>query len=185
MARRVTRRGAWALLALAFSLSAAQAFAEDVSLEYRVKAAYLYKVAPFVAWPASAFGGAGSPFIICVQGADPFGAELDRAVAGQGVAGHPFLVRRIETVGPDSGCHILYAGGSRRQSIVDALHAVRGTNVLTVTDGERPDAPRGIVHFVISEGRVRFDIDTQAAHENGLEISAKLLVLAHAVRSRR
>jgi YfiR/HmsC-like len=181
----VTRRRAWALLALVLTALPVLAVAEDISLEYRVKAAYLYKVAPFVSWPQSALGGPGRPFILCVQGSDPFGSELDRAVAGQGVAGHPFVVRRLETVSADSGCLILFAGGSRRQSVADALHAVRGTNVLTVTDGERPDAPRGVIHFVISEGRVRFDIDTQAARENGLEVSAKLLVLAHDVRPRR
>ena len=185
MARQVTRRGTWAVLALALSASSAVALAQEVTLEYRVKAAYLYKVAPFVAWPASSLGGPGSPFNICVQGADPFGPELDRVVAGQGVDGHPFVVRRVETVAADTACHILFAGGSRRQSVADALHAVRGTSVLTVTDGDKPDAPRGIVHFVIAEGRVRFDIDAQAARENGLEVSAKLLGLAHAVRVRR
>lgn len=185
MPLEVTRRGALTLLALALSAPASVALADEVTLEYRVKATYLYKVAPFVAWPASALGGPGAPFVICVQGADPFGGEVDRAVAGQGVDGHPFVVRRVETVGPDTGCHILFAGGSRRQSVADALHAVKGTNVLTVTDGDRPDASRGIIHFVISDGRVRFDIDAQAARENGLEISAKLLGLAHAVRTRR
>jgi hypothetical protein len=173
------------VLALALTASSTLALAEEVSLEYRVKAAYLYKVAPFVAWPPSSLGPAGAPFEICVQGADPFGPELDRAVAGQALDGHPLTVRRVETVGADSGCQILFAGGSRRQSIADALHAVRGTSVLTVTDGDKPDAPRGIIHFVIAEGRVRFDIDAQAARENGLKVSAKLLGLAHAVRMRR
>ena len=185
MLRDVTRRGTRALLALVLCAWPAVAVAQDVSLEYRVKAAYLYKVAPFVAWPSSSLGGPGAPLTICVQGADPFGPELDHAVAGQSVDGHPFVVRRMETVGSDTGCHILFAGGSRRQSVADALHVVRGTNVLTVTDGDKPEAQRGIVHFVIAEGRVRFDIDAQAARENGLGISAKLLGLAHAVRMRR
>src|ERR1700756_4784994 len=47
------------------------------TLEYAVKAAYLYKFTPFVEWPASAFAGPGSPFNVCVLGDDPFGPALD------------------------------------------------------------------------------------------------------------
>jgi hypothetical protein len=183
------RHGVVALLALATAVGAAapldRARAQPSSLEYAVKAAYLYKVAPFIEWPASAFPGGGGPFSICVQGADPFGAALDQAVAGQRVGVHPITVRRMDAVSADSGCQILYAGGSRRQSVIDALRTVRGAPVLTVTDGERPPAGRGVIHFVLKDGRVRFDIDDQAASENGLSISAKLLSLALSVRTRR
>ena len=61
MSSDVTRRGTWAFLALALSASSAVALAQEATLEYRVKAAYLYKVAPFVAWPASSLGAAGIP----------------------------------------------------------------------------------------------------------------------------
>lgn len=159
--------------------------AQPSSLEYAVKAAYLYKVAPFVEWPANAFPGGSGPLSICVQGADPFGAALDHAVAGQRVGAHPIMVRRMDSVSAENGCQILYAGGSRRQSVADALRAVHGAPVLTVTDGERPPASRGVIHFVLKDGRVRFDIDAQAASENGLSISAKLLSLALSVRMRR
>jgi hypothetical protein len=187
-ARRKRRPAAalGAVLGLALcGQAAAPATAQPTAPEYAVKAAYLYKVAPFVEWPAGSLGAPGTPFNLCVQGPDPFGATLDQAVEGQRVEGHAIVVRRLETVNVESHCAILFAAGSRRQSVAEALRAVRGTPVLTATDGERAPNARGIVHFVLKDGRVRFDIDAQAAADNGLSISAKLLNLALSVRMRR
>jgi hypothetical protein len=166
--------------------TAAPSLAGDAaSIEYAVKATYLYKLAPFVEWPAQAFPAPASPLTLCVQGEDPFGAVLDRAVAGQRLGAHPIVVRRLEAVDAGSGCQILYAGGGRRQSAADALRAVHGSAVLTVTDGARGTGARGIIHFVLKDNRVRFDIDGEAASENGLTISSKLLSLALSVRLKR
>ncbi len=149
------------------------------NLEYAVKATFLYKFAPFVDWPR---GPAPPAFILCVQGDDPFGPVLDRAVEGQRIEGRPVVVRRIEVVAPGSGCQVAFLAGSHRQSVLDALRALRGAPVLTVTDGE---APHGVIHFRIKDNRVRFDVDQVAADEAGLGLSSKLLNLALSVRVRR
>jgi hypothetical protein len=156
------------------------AMAQDRSVEYGVKAAYLQKFAPFVAWPSSAFTSPTSPFLLCVLGRDPFGTTLDQAVSGQSIGGHPMVVRRLDHVDGASGCHILYLGTSRSQSAAAALQAVRGAPTLTVTDG----APAGaVIQFAVKGSRVRFDIDIGAAAANRLTISSKLLALAMSVRS--
>lgn len=153
--------------------------AQDRSIEYAVKAAYLQKFAPFVAWPPSAFPSPSSPFAVCVLGRDRFGVNLDHAVSGQEVLGHPMVVRRLDQVDRNSGCHILYLGASRNQSAADALRVVRGAPTLTVADG----APVGaVIQFVLKGSRVRFDIDIGAAAANRLTISSKLLNLATSVR---
>ena len=153
------------------------------SLEYPVKATYLYKFAPFVIWPEAAFSGATSPFVICILGDDPFGPVLDQAVSSQRVGQRPLVVRRLDHVDRGMGCQILYLGGARGQSAGDAIAAVRGTPVLTVTDAARAE-PQGVIHFVVRDNRVRFQIDDQAAAQNGLAISSKLLSLAVSVRPR-
>ena len=153
------------------------------SLEYPVKATYLYKFAPFVTWPDSAFNAPNSPFVICVLGEDPFGPVLDQAVSTQRIGARALVIRRLERVDRGSGCQILYLGVSRGQSESDALAAVRGAPVLTVTDAARSE-PQGVIHFVVQDNRVRFQIDDQAAAQNGLTISSKLLSLAVSVRPR-
>ena len=56
--------------------------------------------------------------------------------------------------------------------------------MLTVTDA-RAGPQRGMIHFTIVGGRVRFFIDEAAASDRGLSISSRLLALAAGVRQRR
>ncbi len=156
--------------------------ATDEPLELAVKATYLYKLAPFVSWPGSAFADGAAPLVICIQGKDPFGPLVDRAVAGQRIEGRPVLVRRLAKVDGASGCQIVYIGGSEAQPEAAALRDIGRAPVLTVTDQERGAGAPGDVHLVLMEGRVRFVIDNGQAQQQGLAISSKLLALALKVK---
>ncbi len=155
--------------------------AQGPSLEYAVKATYLCKFPPFVEWPT---GSSAKPLELCVAGDDPFGPLLDQAAGGQRIGDRPLSVRRLDAVGSAEGCDILYVAGSPQQSVAQALAAVRGAPVLSVTDAAMSPDAKGIVHFVVVDNRVRFEIDAQAASASGLKISSKLLDLAVNVRRR-
>ena len=163
-------------LALIFPLSACGADHDSA-----VKAAFFFKLAPFAAWPASAFPGPGAPFVICVQGADPFRDLLDDAVAGQQIGGRPIVISRLGRIDGASGCQLAYLGGSDDQSRAEALDALRGAHVLTVTDEANGPGPHGMVHFVLRQGRIRFEVDLRQAETAGVTLSSKLLALAVSV----
>lgn len=171
-----------ALLACVSGEAIAQTTQPAVSLEYAVKATYLYKLAPFVNWPPTEFTAAGQPFHICVAGDDPFDDYLEKAVAGRGFAGHPFEVRKLQSITPGLDCQIVFIGHMHSQSVRQALDTMSGQPVLTVTDSGAPPDQGGIVQFVVHGGRVGFAIDTIAAARNHLSISSKLLSLAVAVK---
>jgi hypothetical protein len=109
---------------------------------------------------------------------------LDRAVAGQKIGAHPIRVRRLGRGEKAAGCHILYLGGSKSEVIADGLAGVRGAPVLTVTDGPAAGDAHGVIHFVVRNRNVRFEIDDAEAARNGLNISSKLLSLALSVKAR-
>jgi hypothetical protein len=155
------------------------ACAADRSLEYAVKATFLYKFVPFVEWPPSAFDQPNAPFVLCIVGNDPFADSVEKTIASQRIGDHPVVLRRLAVVDPKAGCHLLFAAGSPSQTVAQELDAVRGAPTLTVTDSGDPTP--GIVQFVVIDGRVNFDIDTAAAAANRLTISSKLLALAHGV----
>jgi hypothetical protein len=170
------------LLAVLVAVTAqGTAHAQGGAIEYAVKATYLYKFAPFVEWPPSAFASASSPFQVCILGRDPFGANLDQAVSGQRVDEHRVVVRRLDRVDAASGCHVLYLGVPTSQTAAEALRAVRGSPILTVADDGRGGG--AIIKFVVKDNRVRFDIDTTAAAANHMTISSKLLGMAMSVRA--
>ncbi len=171
-------RGAFNLALVIAAMLATAPVRAAPAPETAVKATYLYKFAPFVTWPVAGSG----PVNICIVGDDPFGADLDRAVAGQTLDGRPFQIVRVDTIGPQSTCPIAFIAGSRAQSVAAALKAVYGAPVLTVTD-EGTDA--GIIAFAMQDDHVRFRIDQEAAQDGGLVISSQLLSLALSVRTKR
>ncbi len=169
-------------LALGLSLLLAPSVAaQDDSLEYAVKAAFIQKFGAFVDWPPEAFEGTAGEFRLCVVGENPFGTIIDRTVAGQTIAGRAITVEHMRTVSRGSGCHMLFAGGSEAQDVPEMLAAVRGDPVLTFTDSALTPWDKGIVHFVILDARVRFEIDARQAATNGIMISSKVLSLAVSV----
>lgn len=174
-----TRRkpaGLAAIWGLTLLIAASPAAAQG-RLEYSVKANYLVRFAAFVDWPSRVFSSPQSPVVICVVGRDPFAGGLDTAARAQTAYGRPLAVRRPGATAL-AGCHIVYVG----QGAAAALTAAAGQpGILVVTDSAA--APeRGAIHFVLSQGRVRFHIDQQAAGRNGLTISSRLLNLALTVR---
>lgn len=179
-------RGAFqvVLAALLLLAGAGSARAQSDSLEYAVKATYLYKFVPFVEWPRGTFPAPTDPFVICVAGDDPFGEVLDRAVDGQRLGEHPIVISRMAQYDSGRTCHILYAMGSETQPAQSILQLARGLPVLTVTDAARGSDAKGIIHFLVLDNRVRFEIDDRSAATNNLRISSKLLSLAVATRPR-
>jgi hypothetical protein len=158
-------------LALALVLASAILQGQDVPLEYRVKAAFLFNFAKFVAWPADTDGG---PLTICVAGRNVFGETLVDTVRGESINGRPLDVRVL--LEPEPGCHIIFV--PRGAATAAYLRAFRSTPVLTV--GESPDfiSQGGIVNFTLEGTSVRFEIDPEAAERAGLRISSRLLRLA-------
>lgn len=179
-------RSALALLLAAGGFAAMTAGVREAGaqpMEAAVKAAFLPKFAPYATWPTSLAAAPASPFVICIVGRDPFGALIDQAAEGARREASPVVVRRLERVERNSGCHIAYLGGSATQPVAAGLAAIGGAPVLTVTD-TRVGPDRGILHFELSGGRVRFHIDDAAAARAQLGVSSKLLSLALTVRPR-
>lgn len=163
--------------------AAARGAAADAPSEASVKAAFLPRFARYVTWPPTDRPGQGAPVVLCIIGRDPFGPLLEQAARSQGVDGHAVVVRRVANAAVARGCHLAFVGGSPQQPTGQMLAALGGRPILTITDA-RSGAPRGIIHFALVAGRVRFFIDEAAAAKRGLTISSRLLGLAVAVRAR-
>jgi hypothetical protein len=172
------------LAGLALGLCAATSGAQDDTPERAVKATYLYTFAPFVDWPDPSAEFPSGEFRICVVGGQMFRGMLERAVHGHTVAGRPIAIHRFSTVTGNPGCSVMFVTGPDAHSVAQTLAVVRGSPVLTVTDGAQEAEGSGIINFVIEDSRVRFEINAQAAAANRLTISSKLLSLATRVTGR-
>jgi hypothetical protein len=187
-ARGVSRKLASGLATLAFCVAAsAPVHAQDdsaVALERRVKAAFLYRFAGFVEWPHSAFAGPDSPLTIGVIGDDPLVGELTQTLSGRTVEGRTVAVRRLRGVDQVADTHILFIGRSESSRLGQLIRLVQPKPVFIVTETAGALDAGSTLNFVISEGRVRFEISLPAAEKSGLTLSSRLLGVAQSVRPR-
>lgn len=165
-----------ALLVAMSALGARPALAAPTAQQ--VEAVFLFYFTQFVAWPPAAFADPHSPIVIGVLGDDPFDGSLDQAVAGERVNGRPIVVRHLQSIGDAASCHVLYISASEAAQLPQILSALKGRNVLTVSDLAHFAQTGGMIRFVLVDQHVRLRINAQAARAAGLTLSSKLLSAA-------
>lgn len=145
--------------------------AQEVPLEYQVKAAYLYNFVKYVEWPEPVTG----PILICVAGQNPFGTVLEELIRNERVRGVPLRTEVIP--GPIDECNVVFT--PRTSKIQAYLKAAAGTPTLTVGETDRFIEQGGMINFFLVDGKiVRFEINRTAAERAKLRISSSLLRLA-------
>lgn len=177
MNRAASRARGRLLLAFLAGLTIISGTGDAATPEAEVKAAYLFKLASFVRWPA----GAGGDFKFCIAGRADVAGVLQQLVRGQQVDGRPLAVAQVTAAQGNQAkdCQILFLG--RGPETARALLAVtRGLPVLTVGDRNNGTSG-GVVDFLIRNGHVRLAIDRSDADNRHLELSSKLLDVAVAV----
>jgi hypothetical protein len=174
------RRAAAVSLAMALGSFPTGAATRPVD-EYQVKAAFLYNFAKFVEWPSEAFESTTEAIAICVLGQNPFGRSLQDAVSGHAIDGRSLIVRQISNASRGGRCHVLFVSAGGNRSVPQMLPEKGKTGVLTVGESDAPGADGLVINFKLDSGRVRFDINIEAAERENLRISSRLLSLAHVI----
>ncbi|WP_353570858.1 YfiR family protein [Candidatus Albibeggiatoa sp. nov. BB20] len=149
--------------------------------ESEIKAVYLFNFSLFTSWPANSDSNAGN-FNICVLGDDPFGNNLDIAVANETVSDRPVVVRRILHYKNTDFCQILYISQSEQPKLKKIMTHLEGKPILTVSDIPSFVVNGGMIEFYRRKTKVRFFVDPKTVVDAGLKISSKLLRVAKVVQ---
>lgn len=182
MARRrqfvLTCIGLWAALGPGRPLAAEP---RNRSLEYPVKAAFLVNFAKFAEWPADSRQAQAPAVSICVLGRDPFGNVLETAVAGRSVGGRPIVIQRVPAADELAACHVLFIATSESSRLARILDGLAGQPVLTVGECDGFARQGGVIGLIVEDNSARFEVNLQAAQQNRLLLSSKLLAVARTV----
>jgi hypothetical protein len=162
---------------------AAGAAGGTVSLEQRVKAAFLYQFASYVEWPSQAFAQADTPVTIAVMGAEALAAELGQLVTGRSIGGRRIAVKQVGPGDSLVGVHILFIGSAESGRLAQITQAPKPRPMLTVTESDGALSQGSMINFVIVDRRVRFEIGLDSAERNGLRLSSRLLAVAQQVKT--
>ena len=151
----------------------------EVSKEFKVKAALLLNFAQYTQWPANAFAADGAPVEIGILGADPFGTALDEMARSQTVRGRAIVIRRSQNAEVLKSCHVVFIASSEAQRLDADLAALKDSAALTISGIRRFAVSGGMFNFYLNkEGRVRFEINSDAAQKKGFKISSQLQQLS-------
>jgi hypothetical protein len=151
---------------------------DSISKEYQVKAAYLYNFAKFVEWPAQRFANAEAPLVIGVFGENPFGDELRAIARNHKINGRDIVILPVTTSAEARAAQMVFFSAAEDAHAAQELGKIREAGVLTVGESEKFIAAGGMIAFVREGDKVRFEINAEAAEQQGLKISAQLLKLA-------
>lgn len=148
----------------------------QVATEAAVKAAFLYKFAAYVEWPAPA--QTGTPFVIAAIAADDVLAELSTLVSGRAIAGRPAVVREVRDGESLKDVQMLFIG-RRANNVAALVRAAQQHGVLTVTESGLEHG--AAINFLTNESRVSFEVSLESAERSGHRISSRMLAVARRV----
>jgi uncharacterized protein DUF4154 len=157
--------------------------------EYQVKAAYLYNFGLYVEWPKELAGGIQGKFVIGVLGNDAIVGHLKKIAAAKKVRDLTIEVRHFKAADKCEVCHMLFIAatpdGEKKEGpeerLSGALKHVKGKGVLIVGESEGFAEKGGCINFYIDDNKVKFEINQEAAKEERLQVSSRLLRLGKLV----
>lgn len=145
--------------------------------EDALKAAFVYRIASFVSWPAAALGPEGRPLQVVVVGDADLAAHLEEAFADRQIQSRAVRVVSVAERDQAGKAHLLFlserlgapAGGPSRAP------------VLTMSDAKGFAAQGGMVELVRDGPRMRFELNAGSVQRAGLKLSSQVLRLASQV----
>ena len=173
-------RGNVPAMALTASLAALLAWsgapAQPQYAPEAVKAAFLYRFAGYVQWPADT--RAPPQFTIATMCGDEIADQLKPMVAGHSINGLPAQVRRLRRLSEVGAAQVLYVGPSCSGELSVSLSALAARPILIVTDAEDGLQEGATINFISASQHIRFEVSLLSAQRSGLKISSELLSVA-------
>ncbi len=148
--------------------------------ENDIKAAYLYNFAKFVEWPAASFNTPNAPIILCILGSPPFDKAL-KTIQNKPVRDRLLLIRHCRNIEDLEGCHMLFVSDSEKENMAAILSRVKNQPILTISDIDGFVNSGGIIKFIRSGNKIRFEVNVGAAEKASIKISSRMLKIAQRI----
>jgi len=173
-----------AFLVLTLSFISSLWAASPDALENEVKAAMIFNFTKFVDWPAASLADSKAPFVVGLVGEDDLTPFVEAAMRDKSVAGHPVRCVRMQAQHPSESCQLLLVAKSERKRGAEILRMWQRPGLLSISAMDGFVGLGGVIGIVVEDKRARFEVNIDAAHRAGLNISSKLLRLARNVQER-
>jgi hypothetical protein len=146
--------------------------------EYRLKAAFVYNLIPFVEWPADTKGKA---LVVCFAGEGAMETALKAFFQDQHSGVSVMEVRVARGRNEMRACDVLFLAYPDSTRMREALGHLQGASALTIGEGEEFVRMGGVIALAAQGRTLRLLVNPSAAQRAHLRISAKLLSMATVV----
>ncbi|WP_272701181.1 YfiR family protein [Desulfovibrio sp. Fe33] len=141
----------------------------------QLRALYVQRLVKYVTWPHGAGPAPGEPFVVAAT--DP--ARLrpyfpDSDAEGDGP--------RFRLVQWPAECHVLVLAGASRREGAAILRRVADLPVLTIAQDPEGPEQGAVINFYMQGGRLKLEVNPEAAGRAGLGVSSRLMQLARIYR---
>lgn len=176
---KMTDITSYCMIMLTLFLLAANAAAAELG-EYDIKSGMLYNFTNFIEWPTDSLDKTKS-LSVCVAGDNPSNSSFNR-LQGKPYKERAIVVRQIKEPDGSTGCNLLFIHSSESHQLAAYLQLAQKRSILTVSDIDKFASNGGIIGFIEQDGKVRFEINLDAAQQAKIKINSQLLKLARIVR---
>lgn len=146
--------------------------------ERAVRAAYLFNLTKYVAWPSER-----QQIVICTAGSGTMGEAFKSILQDKVSDGRRVVVLVHPPDAEFKKCDIAYIPATAQTALAGVLSHTAGYPVLTVGETGNFARQGGMVGLIRSGDQIQIEVNLDAVHARGLTISSRLLNLAVLVRT--
>lgn len=166
------------LTALVLALLPANTLPAQEVEEYAIKAAFTFNFIRFTQWPDTTFKTDSDSFQLCFTGNSRVAREFN-TLHEKTTGTRAILVRELTSPDQFQECDIIFISQDTDPSLSrEILLKTKGLPVLTIGETKGFTTQGGVINFFSKQDRLQFEINPQAAKNQGLTLSSRLLNLA-------
>ena len=155
----------------------------EAPVQPKIEATLIYDFLKYTSWPKPDSGGAKSGLKVCIMGndaADKYIYPLQNQTAQRLTIG----IMQIDTLLDKDGCDMLLIHQGQERAVADALKAIKGKPILTVSDMEGFSEVGGMVEMLMGkDGRLHLYVSRDALAAAKLNVNPRLINLSELGRS--
>lgn len=142
----------------------------------RVQTMFIYNFTKYIKWPDNYVPNS---FVIGILGDSPLADDLgNMASLKKQINGKPITVKNFRVPQEVHECQILILSEKYCQRIEEVKQQLGDQSVLIISDYDGMARKGAVINFVEVNGKIRFELNQQAAQSRNLKVSGSLINLA-------
>lgn len=168
---------AWILCAGVILCGQSASAQGQANREYKIKVAYIYKIALYVNQGDNLGLTTGEELVIGILGPDPFGKYLDLIAQKRKIHHKQIVIKRFANWDEYQPCDLLFVSKNADPRSVEQAQSAAGTeSVLMVGEVEGFELHGGVFNMYLDEsGKVGIKLNIDAAKRSNFRVDARLL----------